>query len=162
MIFVTTGTQLPFDRLVRAVDQWAAENPGHEIFAQIGSGKYQPANMTFVEKLDPNEYKHHFDRSELVISHAGMGTIISGLENAKRLVLMPRRATLGEHRNDHQLGTAAKFGHHALIDIVENETEIGAKISESLSNNNSVSEGTVKLEPSPELIRRVRDFINGC
>lgn len=162
MIFVTTGTQLPFDRLVRAVDEWAAENPGHEIFAQIGSGKYKPQNMEYVEKLEPNRYKHYFDKAGLVISHAGMGTIISGLESAKPLVLMPRRAALGEHRNDHQLGTAAKFGHHALIDIVESESQIGPRISQSLANNTKLSEGAIKLEPSPELIRRVRDFINGC
>ncbi len=161
MIFVTTGTQLPFDRLVRAVDEWAAEHPDREIFAQIGNGKYQPRHMEFVEKLEPNQYKHYFDKAELVVSHAGMGTIISGLENAKPLVLMPRRAALGEHRNDHQLGTAGKFGHHSLIEIVEKESEIGERLSKSLADSAKVSQGAVKLEPSPKLISRIRDFING-
>lgn len=161
MIFLTTGTQLPFDRLVRAVDEWAAKNPDREVFAQIGSGKYKPRHMTFVEKLEPLDYKRYFDNADLVVSHAGMGTIISGLENAKPLVLVPRRAALGEHRNDHQLGTAAKFGNHTLIDIVEDESEVGDRISKKLSSDINVSLGAMKLEPSPALIGRIRDFING-
>ncbi len=38
MIFVTVGEQLPFDRLVRAVDEWAAAS-GKEVFAQIGNSE---------------------------------------------------------------------------------------------------------------------------
>ena len=40
MIFVTVGSQLPFDRLVRAVDDWAAGNGGAAAFAQIGASSY--------------------------------------------------------------------------------------------------------------------------
>ena len=35
MIFATVGTQLPFDRLIAAVDRWAGTRPGREVFAQI-------------------------------------------------------------------------------------------------------------------------------
>ncbi len=45
MIFATVGTQLPFDRLIRALDGWAASNGGVEVFAQIGRGEYEPSHI---------------------------------------------------------------------------------------------------------------------
>lgn len=44
MIFVTVGTQLPFDRLIEMVDE-AAPELDQEIFAQTGSGKYIPKTL---------------------------------------------------------------------------------------------------------------------
>ena len=44
-----------------------------------------------------------------IVAHAGMGTILTALEIGKPLLVMPRRAALGEHRNDHQLATARRF-----------------------------------------------------
>lgn len=36
MIFVTVGTQVQFDRLIRTVDEWAGARARSDIFAQIG------------------------------------------------------------------------------------------------------------------------------
>ena len=47
MIFATVGTQLPFDRLIVALDQWAASSPDVEVFAQIGRGEYRPGPITW-------------------------------------------------------------------------------------------------------------------
>ena len=161
MIFLTTGTQLPFDRLVKAVDNWAAIRPEKKIFAQIGDGKYAPKNMPYVQRLTPKQYQENFDVAELVISHVGMGTIIAGLENAKPLLLMPRKASLGEHRNDHQLGTAEKFGHHKLITIVEHENQLAETLNAMLLQYKNAVGGAVKLEASPDLIQRIREFVDG-
>ena len=161
MIFLTTGTQLPFDRLVKAVDNWAAANPDKKVFAQIGDGKYTPKNMPYVQRLTPKQYQENFDVAELVISHVGMGTIISGLENAKPLLVMPRKASLGEHRNDHQLGTAEKFGHHKLIHIVEHENQVAEKLDSLLTQYRNLSGAAVKLEASPALLQRIREFVDG-
>ncbi len=38
MILVTVGTDGPFDRLIRIVDDWACRNNRSDIFAQIGDG----------------------------------------------------------------------------------------------------------------------------
>ena len=120
-IFLTVGTQLPFERLVKALDRWADLHRDIAVFGQIGETEYVPQFMEYVERIDPVTYAQKFESATIVVSHVGMGTIISGLEKAKPLVLMPRIAALGEHRNDHQLGTASKFSDRALIDIVEDE-----------------------------------------
>ena len=47
MILVTVGTQGPFDRLVKTVDQWAQQHPEWPCFAQIGPSEYDPQGMPF-------------------------------------------------------------------------------------------------------------------
>lgn len=112
MIFLTLGTQHPFDRLVRVVDRWAAANPHEEVFGQIPNPEhagYLPANFEWAEALEPSAYQARFESASLVIAHAGMGSIITAQSLCKPIVIFPRRAALGEHRNDHQLATAKRF-----------------------------------------------------
>jgi hypothetical protein len=57
MIFATVGTQLPFDRLVRGLDQWASRNPQEEIFAQIGQANYIPENCEWARTISANTFR---------------------------------------------------------------------------------------------------------
>jgi exopolysaccharide biosynthesis glucuronosyltransferase PssE len=109
MIFLTVGTQLPFDRLVKTIDTFCAEHSEIELFAQIGNGEYKPRCFEAREQLSIAEFDQMFERASLVISHAGIGSILTALSNAKPVLIMPRRADLNEHRNDHQLATAKQF-----------------------------------------------------
>ena len=106
MIFVTVGTDLPFDRMVRVVDRWAADTGRREIFAQIGETAWRPAHMEFSNFLDPSEFVRRFSAARTIVAHAGMGTILSALRYEKAIVVMPRLAALEEQRNDHQMATA--------------------------------------------------------
>lgn len=106
MIFVTVGTELPFDRLVRAVDAWAAETGRDDIFAQIGHTAWRPRHIAYSAFLEPPEFARRLASATTIVSHAGMGTILSALRYRKPILVMPRRAHLGEQRNDHQLATA--------------------------------------------------------
>ena len=113
MIFLTVGTQLPFDRLVAAVDAWAASRGRSDIFGQIsdpGPNGYRPENFEWVADLDPGDFDDRFSAASHIVAHAGMGTIISALGASKPLMIMPRRAHLGEHRNDHQFATVQRIG----------------------------------------------------
>lgn len=112
MIFLTVGTQLPFDRLVAGVDAWAARNPGRAIFGQIadpGPAGYRPQSFDWVADLEPSEFDARFRAASHVVAHAGMGTIIGALGAGKPLLVMPRRAHLGEQRNDHQFATVRRL-----------------------------------------------------
>lgn len=108
MIFVTAGTQLPFDRLIRAIDEIAV-NLDEEIVVQAKKGAYLPRHVEISEYLSATEYADTMARARLIVSHAGTGTIISALMLGKPVCIMPRRAALGEHRNEHQLATAERF-----------------------------------------------------
>ncbi len=105
MIFVTVGTQLPFVRLIDAMDALAGKI-GEEVIAQTGPYDGIPAHLDTRVSLPPDEFEALFSRARLVVGHAGIGTILSAKRYGKPLVLMPRQHVLGEHRNDHQLATA--------------------------------------------------------
>ena len=73
------GTQLHFDRLVRAVDEALATRPELQVFAQIAEGHYQPKHMEYSAFLAPREFEQRFHEASHIIGHAGMGTIIQSL-----------------------------------------------------------------------------------
>lgn len=154
MIFATVGTQLPFDRLVRALDTWAGDNAGVEIYAQIGSGAYEPDHLRWANEVDPGEFKARITACDTVVAHAGMGTIITAIELGKRVIVMPRRADLGEHRNDHQLATVSRLTHLRDLEIVHAPDEL----AKALSRQPTRLAADTTLEPSPQLIRSVRRF----
>ena len=110
MIFITVGTQFPFDRLVRAVDNIFDQGLiNEEIFAQIGKTSYKPRNFESVISLEKKVFDERFKKASSVISHAGVGTITMALKNHKPLLVMPRLKRYREHVNDHQVATARKF-----------------------------------------------------
>jgi len=128
MIFVTVGAQMAFDRLIRAVDAWAGVHPAVSVFGQIGPSAYHPAHMGYARFLEPREFEARFAAAQLVIAHAGMGTIITALELDKPLVVVPRRGDLAETRNDHQLATARRFGGLGFVQVAHDVAELTAHL----------------------------------
>lgn len=108
MIFATVGTQAPFDRFIKLLDEIAPELD-EEIIAQTCKGEYYVKNIKTVDFLPPDEFNKLFAKARVIIAHAGMGTIISALKMKKPIIIMPRIASWGEHRNDHQMATAMKL-----------------------------------------------------
>lgn len=105
MIFVTVGSQLPFDRLIQGMDAWAGKNKEERVFAQIGDSKFKPTFLDYQAGLTAVAFREKFKEADVIVSHAGMGNVLLALELQKPLILMPRRAELKEHRNDHQMAT---------------------------------------------------------
>jgi UDP-N-acetylglucosamine transferase subunit ALG13 len=104
------GTQLPFDRLIRAADQVVGENGFElEVFGQIGHGSYRPRNFESVAFLEKEQFNKYMHMATNVISHAGVGTIIMALDSNKPLLVMPRYRKCHEVVNDHQVAIAREF-----------------------------------------------------
>lgn len=131
MIFLTVGTQFPFDRLVKSVDQaFDGRLINEEIFAQIGETSYKPLNFESVVSLEKNVFDKRLREASSVISHAGMGTITMALKNHKPLLVMPRLKRYREHVNDHQVATARKFEELGHILVAYETEELPVKIEE--------------------------------
>jgi len=105
MIFVTVGTQLPFDRLIKTVDDFS-DDLSESVFAQTGLTSYLAKNIETTPFVSPSQSEEYFKKATLIIAHAGMGSILTALKYKKPILVMPRKASLGEHRNEHQLATA--------------------------------------------------------
>lgn len=131
MIFLTVGTQFPFDRLIRAIDE-AFDNGlvGEEVFAQTGETSYKPRNFESVASLGKKVFDERLKQASSVISHAGVGTIITALDNNKPLLAMPRLKRFGEVVNDHQVAIARKFEELGHILVAYREDELPHKIEQ--------------------------------
>lgn len=156
-IFVTVGTQGPFDRLVLAVDAWARERGRDDVFAQVGKGAKAPAHIGWSESMGPAEFVDRVRSASAVVAHAGMGTIITALEHGRPVVVLPRRAAMGEQRNDHQVDTARRFAELGYVRVAQDETELPGLL-DSLAG--ASSERTVGGAASERLLRRIREFVN--
>ena len=124
MIFIVTGTQEPFDRLLKIVDRWSSSNKGIKIIAQTAKSTFSSKNMTCFDYLEPDVFNEYFNNADVIIGHAGIGTIIEALQNEKKLVVFPRLVKYNEHRNDHQLHTAKGFDKLGLINVAYSENEL--------------------------------------
>ena len=157
MIFVTVGTELPFDRLIGVVDQWAGRNDRSDVFAQIGDSYRRPLNICYKTFIEPAEFARRFASADVIVSHAGMGTILSALQFQKPIVVMPRRASLQEHRNEHQLATARRLAALGKVTVAFDEPELLQtleRLGEIKANDR------IGAYASDGLITAVREFID--
>ena len=158
MIFVSVGSQLPFDRLIKTIDEWAATHQNETVFAQIGNSSFTPQNIEFCETIDPISYSKRIKDADLIIAHAGTGTIITALELGTPLLIMPRLAEKGEHRNNHQLATVKRFLNFPLIKVVEDETLLLSTLDQMLKDK-AINTDKVTTTVSEELITTIKNFI---
>ena len=124
MILVSVGTQLPFDRLIRTVDQWATDHRRGDVIAQIGPTRYRPVTMKSFSHIPYDSFRDLQKRCAVMICHAGMGSIITAMEFGKPIIVMPRNHQLGEHRNGHQFATLRQFGNRPGIYAADTEVEL--------------------------------------
>lgn len=160
MIFVTIGSMFPFDRLIRAMDAYAAAHPEEALVAQIGAGSFEPAHMTWTRSLIPADYARTVAESALVVAHAGMGTVITAAEHGKPVVLLPRRAGLGEHNNDHQMDTAAWLRARPGIQVAAEAEDLSACIAAARTAGSQSLQAIGRTAP-PDFLARLRDFATG-
>lgn len=161
MILVTVGTQGPFDRLIQAVDGWAASRRRTDVFAQIGSNAWKPEFIRWEEFMEPRPFREAFVGAELIVSHAGIGTLVAALEHGKSIAVMPRLARLREHRNDHQVATAEHFCRKHRVPVATTSEELAHALDESLrlATRELIPAPRPRLAASEDLLRSVHDFI---
>jgi UDP-N-acetylglucosamine transferase subunit ALG13 len=156
MIFVTVGGQMPFDRLIRAVDDWAVSRTRSGVFAQIGRSDFHAKAIETTNFIDPIEFRKRFEAASLIVAHAGMGTIITALECGKPIIVMPRRGKLRETRNDHQVAMATHLLERGRVGVAFHELQLIERLDQF-----EVSQEMERIRPhaSPSLIATLRDFI---
>lgn len=156
MIFVTVGTQLPFDRLTRAIDEWAGlRGRGEEVFAQVGPIEWRPKHMRWSPFITAEEFQRRTREARMIVAHAGMGSIITALELGKPILVMPRRASLGEHRNEHQMATASHFQALGRIAVALDEQQLLEKLDHVSAP--SAVDRIAHIAP-PRLLRALAQF----
>ena len=157
MIFVTLGTQdKGFNRLLEAVDKEIINgNIKEEVIVQAGFTKYKSKNMKILDLIDREEFEKLITKCDLLITHGGVGSIMTGLNHNKTVIAVPRLSKYGEHVNDHQL------------QIVDNFNEKGYLLGlNDLNKFNEVLEKSKTFTPKKyksntnNMIKLISDFID--
>nr|WP_246352004.1 glycosyltransferase [Sphingobium subterraneum] len=103
------------------------------VFAQIGTGGYQPLHMDWKASVPAREFDTLLQSADAIVSHAGTGTILLAQKLHKPVVIMARRAAQGEHRNDHQVATAAQMVGRSGIYVADDETGLAEALHRALT-----------------------------
>lgn len=126
MILVTCGTnEQPFDRLVRAAHTLAGPEP---LVVQHGSSRVDHGPGEWIDFLSFEELATKMREARVVVSHAGVGSIILARRCGKRPVIVPRRVALGEAVDDHQLPLARRLHASGIVTLVEDERELATVV----------------------------------
>ena len=157
MIFVTVGSMVPFDRLVGAADAWAEANPDVDVLAQIGNGA-APLHMRWLRRMDQDSFTETVRGAELVVAHAGMGSVITAGRYGKPIVLLPRLAARAEHNTDHQVATVNWLRTRPGVYVAARAEDIGARIAEARAAG-PVELPELETAAPPEFIARLREWL---
>lgn len=118
MIFVTVGTSSwDFIRLIKEMDRIAG-NIDEEIIIQISTNEYEPKNSKYFRFASNEKIEKLYKNARVVVSHAGVGCIISALRHNKSNIVVPRRKEFGEHFDDHQIEIAKEMEKVGRIIVV--------------------------------------------
>ena len=111
MILITLGTQdKDFSRLLKAVEKQIKKgNIKDRVIAQIGNTKYESDVMETFDLIPADKFDDFIDKCDVLITHGGVGSILTGLKNNKKVIAAARLSKYKEHVNDHQLQIIKRF-----------------------------------------------------
>ena len=138
MILVTLGTQdKKFYRLLDAIQKEIDNgNLKDKIVVQAGcSSDYNSKDMEIFDLIPMDDFDKLISECEILITHGGVGSIISGLKNKKKVIAAARLKKYGEHTNDHQLQIIENFSENGYIIALDDFDNL-SKIIEKARNFN--------------------------
>jgi UDP-N-acetylglucosamine transferase subunit ALG13 len=151
LILLSLGThQQPFPRALDLI-QPIAEG-GDEVIIQHGSTppRMAMANVSWREYMDFDELVATMRKADNVVCHAGVGTIMTALQNGHSPIVIPRLARHGEHVDDHQLDITGRFAERGLVRCVKDGEGLAAFLAQRAEDqSHAIGAG------SEELRRRV-------
>ena len=119
MILVTLGTQdKPFIRLLKDIEKEIENgNIKEKVVVQAGYSvnKYQTKKMEMFDLIDREDFNKLVNECSLLITHGGVGSILTGLKANKKVVACPRLSKYKEHINNHQVQIINEFAKAGYI-----------------------------------------------
>ena len=117
MILVLLGTQNnSFTRLLEAVQENIDKKIiNDEVVVQAGFTKFESKDMKIFKLIDKEKISKLQDKANIIITHGGVGSIISSLEKVKKVIVVPRLKKYNEHVDDHQQQIAYGFSKKEIV-----------------------------------------------
>lgn len=133
MILVLLGTQNnSFYRLLEEIEKNIEDGTiKEEVIVQAGYTKYKTDKMKIIDLMSKEQLEKFQDEADLIITHGGVGSIISSIEKDKKVIAVPRMHQYGEHVNNHQKEIVTDFNNKGYIIGIENVGDLKQAIIKS-------------------------------
>lgn len=130
MVLVLLGTQNnSFHRLLEEVERNIEnKNIEEEVIVQAGYTKYESDKMKIFETLPKEELGELIKKANYVITHGGVGSMITSNQEGKKVIAVPRQKKYQEHVNDHQKATVEEFKQKGYVIGIEEVEELEKSI----------------------------------
>lgn len=156
MILVLLGTQNnSFHRLLEEVEKNIEDGTiNEEVIVQAGYTKFESDKMKIIDLMSKEQLSKFQDEANLVITHGGVGSIVSSIEKRKKVIAVARKHEYGEHVNDHQIQIVKDFNDKGYIIGIENVEDLKEAIIKSKTFE------PVKYQPNNQkMLKIIEDFI---
>jgi UDP-N-acetylglucosamine transferase subunit ALG13 len=124
MIYVTTGTHnTPFDRLIIAMDEYAASS-AEPVIIQAGPSQVPIRHAQHFAFTSWEESRQHIQSARVVVAQAGIGTLMDAIGANVPIIVWPRMSRYGEAGNDHQAEIATILSQQGRVTMVNSAEEL--------------------------------------
>lgn len=156
MIFVTLGTQdKDFSRLLKAIDKEIERGIiKDKVVVQAGYTKYESKNMEIFDLIPTDEFNSLIEKSDLVITHGGVGNILSAIKKGKPVIAAARLKKFKEHTNDHQRQIIDEFTKQGYILELRDFNKLGKMLEKAKSFKAKKFKSNTK-----NMIKLIEDYI---
>lgn len=157
MILVLLGTQNnSFHRLLEEIEKNIKdETIKEEVIVQAGYTKFQSHRMRIIDLMSKEQLEQLQDEADLIITHGGVGSIISSIEKGKKVIAVPRIHEYGEHVNNHQKEIVKDFNDKGYIIGIEKVEDLKMAII------NAKKFEPKKYQPNNEkMLKIIEEFID--
>ena len=133
MILVLLGTQNnSFHRLLEEIEKNIEDGTiKEEVIVQAGYTKFESKNMKIFDLIPKEKLEKLQEEANLIITHGGVGSIISSIEKEKKVIAVPRLHEYEEHVNNHQKEIVKDFNDKGYIIGIEKVEDLKKAIIKS-------------------------------
>ncbi len=129
MILVTLGTQK--QQFIRLLNYIENSKINDEIIVQAGFTKFKSNKMKIFDFIDYEKMNNYIEKADLIITHAGTGSIVSALKKGKKVIACARKKEYLEHVDDHQEEILDVFYEEGYILKIDDNIDLDLVIKDS-------------------------------
>ena len=156
--FVSLGNATqPFNRLIEAVFEIAPQLPQSVVLQHGNTPCHFKGGCIGRPFFEMREFSLLVAQAELLILHAGAGSVIHAIQEGKIPVVLPRRAKYGEHVDDHQLEFARGLAAAGKVVIAEEPNDLLGAVEEAMNRQLMLS----PMVATPQIIGLISDLLRG-
>lgn len=156
--FVSVGNAIqPFGRLITAVAERKQQLPTPLVIQHGHTPLPLSTEYTAVSFMNMDDFSNQMISADLLILHAGAGSLIHAVRAGKVPVVMPRRAVYGEHIDDHQLDLSRALEREQRIVVVSEPEGLIDAITQAISLQR---QHRVRSKQMPEMVKQVSNLFD--